>query len=148
MTGLTTAWQAALAAEQQAAFGYGLLGPQLPAAEQGLARTCGGAHEVVRDTTASAIAGAGEQPVPPAADYPDLYPVASAGSARLLALHLEDSCARAWRYLYLQAASSRSHRSATLRETSQRNLTASAVRGAQWRRLITPQHPSTPFPGL
>ena len=142
MSALADAWQAALAAEQQAVFGYGLLGPRLASADQALARDCAAAHEARRDATSTALAAAGLTPAAPQADYPELYPVPDAGAARRLALRIEDDCASAWRYLYLEATAR-----PALRETAQANLTASAVRAVRWRRLITPQHPAPAFPG-
>ena len=78
MTALDDAWQAALAAEHQAAFGYALLGPRLSGDDRALAVACSDAHEALRDATAAAIAAAGLVPDPPQADYPALYPVAGA----------------------------------------------------------------------
>jgi hypothetical protein len=148
MTALEDAWQAALAAEDEAVFGYGLLGPQLSGADRDRAAADAGAHEALRDDTAAAIGAAGLTPVPPLADYPALYPVDDSAAALKLALRLEDGCAGAWRFLYLQAAGSTSARAGRLRGSAQAGLTASAVRGARWRAQVTPAHPSTPFPGL
>jgi hypothetical protein len=138
---LAAAWQAALAAEHQAVFGYGLLGPRLSGADQQLAVTCSDAHETLRDRTQEALARAGSTPVAPLADYPALYPVRDAAAARALAARLEDACAAAWRYLYLQAASTAGARGRQLRPLAQAALTASAVRAAQWRRA------TVAFPG-
>ena len=143
MSALVDAWQAALAAEQQAVFGYGLLGPRLAAADRALGAACAAAHAALREATAQGIAAAGNTPTAPEADYPALYPVVDAAAARRLALRLEDDCARAWRYLFGRAAAR-----PALRSPAQANLTASAVRGVQWRRLVTPEHPSIAFPGL
>lgn len=140
MSALTAAWQAALAAEQRAVFGYGTLGPRLAAPDEQQAVACSDAHEALRDATTQAIASAGLVPVPPSADYPDLYPTGAA-AARAQAVRLEDGCAAEWRFLYLQAASTTGRLATTLRRTAQQALTASAVRAAQWRG--TP----TPFPG-
>jgi hypothetical protein len=143
------AWQAALSAEQQAAFGYGLLGahlhgsPQLP-----LAVSCSDAHETLRDGTAQALAAAGVTPQPPAADYPELYPVTSPAQAAALALRLEQDCAEAWRYLYALAADDPSAQAHAMRASAQAALTASAVRAVRWRRIVTPAAPSVAFPGL
>jgi hypothetical protein len=142
-----SAWQSALAAEHQAVFGYSLLGPRLPAADQRLAVTFSNAHESLRDATAETLVAAGLTPVPPAADYPSLYPVGDTSVARALAIRLEDACAAAWRYLYLQAASSTGRRAHSARGAAQDALTASAVRSAQWAVIVTPQHPTVPFPG-
>jgi hypothetical protein len=144
---VTTAWQATLAAEQQAVFGYGLLGPQLRGAAQLLAVDCSDAHEALRDATEEALAAAGPAPVPPAADYPQLYPVPDAKAAGELAVRLEDDCAAAWRYLYARVASTASP-PAGLRASAQVALTASAVRAARWRYLADPARATTPFPGI
>jgi hypothetical protein len=147
VSALERAWQAALAAEHQAVFGYGLLGPRLAGTDLQRAVACSDAHEALRDATEAALAAAGLTPVPTRPDYPALYPVADAAAARRLAIRLEDDCAGAWRYLYLQAASRPGRRGRTLRGTAQDALTASAVRGAQWRAVATPARPTTPFPG-
>jgi Domain of unknown function (DUF4439) len=148
MSALTTAWQAALAAEHRAVFGYGLLGPKLRGAESALAVGCSNAHEQLRDRTAAAVSAAGLTPVTPRADYPDLYPVDDAADARALAVRIEDDCAAAWRFLYLRAASTHEDGAAELRVASQAALTASAVRASGWRRRIDPAHVTVAFPGI
>jgi hypothetical protein len=145
---LDDAWQAALSTEHQAVFGYSLLGPRLDAADRARAVSCSDAHEALRDSTQAALARAGRTPVAPQADYPGLYPVPSAASARRLAVRLEDECAAAWRFLYLRAASAPTARGRSLRTTAQDGLDASAVRAAQWRRLVDPTRPTVPFPGI
>jgi Domain of unknown function (DUF4439) len=144
VTALTDAWQAALAAEQQAAFGYALLGPRLPSSNQELARSCQAAHEAERDGTAGAIAATGIAPKAPAGDYPALYPAAN--KPRSLAARLEDDCAAAWRYLYANAANAKGQ--ATLRKQAQTALTASAVRATRWRMMANPAAAVQAFPGL
>lgn len=143
---VVAAWQAALAAEHQAVFGYGLLGPRLRGGAQRLAVACSDAHEALRDATEQALAAAGLAPVSPAADYPGLYPVPDASAAAGLAARLEDECAAAWRYLYAQTASTAAP-PAGLRATAQDALTASAIRAARWRHLLDPARATTPFPG-
>ena len=76
------AWQDALAAEQQAAWGYPLLGPHLPADRQDRARACQAVHEQVRNDTADAIAAAGATPRAPQGDYPALYGLRPARAGR------------------------------------------------------------------
>jgi hypothetical protein len=142
---LLDAWQGALAAEHQAAFGYGLLGARLHGNSRlSLAVACSNAHEALREQTEQAIAAAGLAPVPPAADYAGLYPVLSPAQAAALAVRLEQDCAWAWRYLYAEVAAVPADAAvpAGLRAAAQAALTASAVRAVQWRG--TPQ----PFPGL
>ena len=143
MTEVVDAWQAALGAEQQAAFGYAVLGPNLPHKRQSLARSCQAAHEKLRDATADAIAATGVSAQAPAGDYPALYPAARHPVA--LAAKLEDECAAAWRFLYAQVATAGA--AASLRAQAQAGLTASAVRAARWRMLIDPVHAARPFPG-
>jgi hypothetical protein len=144
---LTEAWQRALAAEQEAVFGYGVLGPHLAKGDLPLAYECVSAHEDLRDATVIALTAARQTPVSPQADYPSLYPVTDPASARRLAVRLEDDCATAWRYLYLQAASARTSSAAALRRSAQGGLTASAVRAVRWRGRVNPAQASTPFPG-
>jgi uncharacterized protein DUF4439 len=144
VTALTDAWQAALGAEQQAAFGYSVLGPRLAPGDQELARATQTAHEDVRDRTAEAIAATGVTPQAPLGDYPALYPLAA--KPRSLAAHLEDGCAAAWRYLYAVAAAQGS--AVAVRTQAQAALTASAVRATRWRMLTNPASAVRAFPGL
>ena len=145
MTDLDAAWQAALAAEHEAVFGYGLLGPRLTGPDRSFAASCANAHVQLRNATSAALVSAGLTPVAPLADYPALYPVPNAGAARRLAVRLEERSAAAWRYLYAQAAFA----GATARiAQAQAALTASAVRATQWRVLINPADATRPFPGI
>jgi hypothetical protein len=148
VTALDAAWQDALAAEHQAVFGYALLGPHLAKADEQLAVRCSDGHETRRDAVAAGITRAGLRPVAPQADYPALYPVADGAAARALAIRLEDDCAVAWRYLYLQAASTTQPQAKALRAPAQEALTASAVRATRWRALRNPAKATTPFPGI
>jgi hypothetical protein len=135
------AWQGALAAEQQAAFGYALLGPHLPGDRQDLARSCQALHEQLRDNTADAIAAAGATPQAPQGDYPSLY-----GLPPLqLAAQLEDDCAAGWRFYY--AALAQSAGTTAPRSVAQRALTGSAVRATRWRVIAGRGHAVVPFPG-
>jgi hypothetical protein len=146
MSAVEDAWQAALAAEHQAAFGYPLLGPQLPDDQQDLARTCQAAHEALRDTTAARIAAAGLTPVAPLGDYAGLYPVNGASAARALAVRLETACAAAWRFLYATAAAQVPPSDA--RAPAQQALTASAVRATRWRLAAGTSPATVAFPGI
>ncbi len=139
---MLAAWQDALAAEQQAAWGYPLLGPHLPADRQDRARACQAVHEQVRNDTADAIAAAGATPRAPQGDYPALYGLAPLA----LAVRLEDDCAAAWRYLYAALAAAPGDNAAQ-RATAQRRLTDSAVRAARWQLLAGTPHPVVAFPG-
>jgi hypothetical protein len=138
---IVAAWQGALAAEQQAAFGYALLGPHLGADRRNLARSCQAIHEQLRDDTADAIAAVGVYPGAPQGDYPQLYGVASL----ILAAQLEDDCAAAWRFFYAALAAGAPN--PRLRADAQRGLTASAVRATRWRMLGHASRPVVAFPG-
>lgn len=149
MITLADAWQRALGAEQQAAFGYTLAGPHLDTdVGSQLARTCQRAHEALRDKAAAAIVAAGGAPTPPAADYPSLYPVLGARSAQRLAIRLERDAAAAWRYLYAIAAETTGTRPAVARTSAQGALTASAVRATRWRLRLNPAAATVAFPGI
>lgn len=147
-TDLPSAWQGALAAEEEAVFGYGLLGARLAGPNRNLALEYQTAHGELRDTTRAALAAAGLVPVPPAADYPALYPVSTPSTARALAVRLEERCAGAWRFLYLAAASDGTAAGRRLRAPAQQALIDSAVRATRWRSVVQPQHATVPFPGL
>jgi hypothetical protein len=148
-SGLAGAWQRALDAERQAAFGYALAGPQLgPDTGSRLAGTCQSAHEALCDAAAAAITAAGGAPDPPPADYPSLYPVRTARSARQLAIRLENDAASAWRYLYAVAAGTTGAQAAAARPAAQAALTASALRATRWRLLVTPGAATVAFPGI
>lgn len=142
----TEAWQAALAAEHEAIFGYELLGPKLTPDQRSLARAAQQAHVDLRNTTSAALSQAGQTPVPPLPDYPALYPVARAGAAIALAIRLESEAATAWRYWYAQLAAQNG--SPTLRAQAQAALSASAVRATQWRVVAGARTPTVPFPGI
>jgi hypothetical protein len=144
MSAVVDAWQAALAAEHAAVAGYDVAGPHLDDADAATARTYQQAHRGVRDVTSAALAVARHTPVPARPDYPLPFAVTNAATARRLALDLESACAAAWRYLIAVAGPS----DTGPRTDAQTNLTASAVRALQWRRLVDPAKPTVPFPGI
>jgi hypothetical protein len=142
-----SAWQAALAAEHAAIFGYGALGPRLEPTDVALARADEAAHRLLRDVTASALVAAGAEPVASLGNYPLPFAIDSTLAARRLALRLEMACASAWRYL-LAAAAIESGSLPTVRVAAQSALTASAVRAVSWRAVIDPSAPTEAFPGI
>lgn len=144
MTALVDAWQAALAAEQRAAFGYTVLGPRLPAGRQHLARVCQSEHEGTRNAVTEALTAQGDTPQAPAGDYPDLYPLAQ--HPQKLAASLEDDCAAAWRYLFLVASDIAA--TGALRREAQSQLTACAIRAVRWREPLGPKLAVQAFPGM
>jgi len=151
MTALTDAWQAALAAQQQAVFGYGVLGPHLAGADKPRALAAQMSHEATRDSISDAMARSGITPGKAPADYPSLYPVNDSAAALKLAARLEDDCATAWRVLYATAATDSSHSTADAlarRREAQAGLSAAAVAAARWRKIDKVVPASRAFPGL
>lgn len=132
-----TALQAALAAEQAACYGYGVVGSRLAAsgAGAGTADADWVAHQLARDQLSALITGAGADPVPAPVAYQLPVRVQTPAQARSLAVTLEGSVAQA--YLGLVAVPDRS-----LRALGARQLTAAALRTATW------QHATEAFPGM
>ena len=131
------ALQAALAAEQAACYGYGVVGALLNASAtpgQGVEADWV-AHQVARDNLTALITAAGATPVPAAVAYQLPIQVHTAAQARSLAVILEDDVAQA--YMSLVGLSDMS-----LRALGTRELTAAALRAARWRRS------TEAFPGL
>ncbi len=129
------AMQAALAAEQAASYGYGVLGAHLSGASQQAASTDWVAHEVAADQLETLLRAAGAQPHPAAVGYQLPFAVQSAAQATALAVLLEDRVAQA--YLAMVALSD-----TTLREFGGRQVRAAALRAAAWRGT------TVAFPGL
>jgi hypothetical protein len=130
------ALQAALAAEQAACYGYGVIGAYLPGSTQSArARTDWNAHQVARDNLTATITAAGATPVPAAVAYQLPIPVHSAAQARALAVILEDRVAQA--YIGLVGVTD-----LTLRALGAGQLRAAALRAASW------GQPTVAFPGL
>lgn len=158
---LSSAWQAALAAELQAVFGYGIVQAHL-APDEGetsspqfdLAVHSASAHSELSESMSANMVAMGVTPIGPQADYPALYPVTSAKQAQALAARLEDDCCSSWRALYAACAPTNASNTATpsvpagLRTSAQQALTASAVRATRWRRQLKQAPLTTPFPGL
>jgi hypothetical protein len=97
-TSLVPALQTALAGEQAAVYGYGVVGGQLAANSAGPAahaQALAGqsAHATRRDALVGLIADAGGAANPAAAGYDLPFPVTTAKAARRLATTIEDSCA-------------------------------------------------------
>jgi hypothetical protein len=129
--------QAALAAEQAACYGYGVVGAHLNASHP-QAKSADAdwvAHQLARDSLAALITAAGAQPAPAPVAYQLPVHVQTPAQARSLAVILEDNVAEA--YLRLVALPERS-----LRALGARELTAAALRAAAWRQA------TVAFPGL
>ncbi len=132
-----TALQAALAAEQAACYGYGVVGARLTASGSAAAAADADwvAHQLARDQLSALITAAGADPAAAPVAYQLPVQVRTPAQARSLAVTLEDNLTQA--YLGLVALPDRS-----LRALGSRELTASALRAATWRRT------TIAFPGL
>lgn len=155
MSSVAQAWQAALAAEYAAAFGYGVAGPWLHGDSRMLAHANQQAHRDLGEHTAAELTAAGLAPEPPAADYPLPFPIADERSAHRYATDLETTAATAWRYLIAVAADPHADRGSltatrltAIRASAQAALTASALRAMRWRRMSAPTKATVPFPGI
>lgn len=118
----------ALAAEQAATYGYGVVGARLPqgSAQQAAAGTDWLTHMRARDQLIAMIRARGGQPAPPAVAYQLPGPVNSVRQAKGLAAKLEDGVAQA--YMGLVAL-----HDATLREYGAGQVRAAAMRAEAWR---------------
>jgi len=131
------ALQHALAAEQAASYGYGVVGAHLPqgSALQATAATDWITHMRLRDRLSALISARGTQPVPAAVAYQLPAPVQSSGEAQTLAALLEDGVAQA--YLGLVALPEKG-----LRSFGAQQVRAAALRAEAWRGS------TQAFPGL
>ena len=129
------ALQAALAAEQAASYGYGVIGSHLAGRQFAAAAADCVAHERARDSLTAMLTARGAQPRPAAAAYQLPTPVHTQVAALSLAVVLERKVAAA--YLALVAVPD-----AALRTFAAHNMRDSAVRAARW------SGEAETFPGL
>jgi hypothetical protein len=129
------ALQAALAAEQAACYGYGVVGAYLSGADFVAADTDWVAHQVARDKLTAILSAAGADPVPAAVAYQLPVPVRSAAQARALAAILENDVAQAYIALVGMGGTA-------LRALGATQLRAAALRAAGW------SQQTVAFPGL
>lgn len=131
------ALQDALAAEQAASYGYGVVGARLPqgSAHQARAGTDWVAHMQGRDKLTAMISARGGKPAPAAVAYQLPEPVKTAAEATALAALLEDRVAQA--YLGVVALPQ-----SGLRSFGAQQVRAAALRAAAWRGS------TQAFPGL
>lgn len=133
--GSVAALQAALAAEQAASYGYGIVGAHLTGAPFRVASADCVVHERARDVLTRLITSRGATPQPAAVAYQLPTGVASAADAAKLAVDLELEVVAS----YVDLAGVPDPRLRTLAATSMQSAWARAARwGAK----------SRPFPGL
>jgi hypothetical protein len=135
--GTVAALQAALAAEQAASYGYGIVGAHLTRSPKqfGAAAADVVAHERARDSLAAMITALGATPMPAAVAYRLPIKVGTPAEAVSLAILLERQAGAA--YLGLVAVAE-----PNLRSFGAREMSAAAVRSARW------SGRSQAFPGL
>lgn len=119
------ALQAALAAEQAAVYGYGVVGAHLTGTKYAAAAADCVAHQRARDSLAAMIAQRRARPRPAAAAYRLPVKVTGAAAARTLAITLERQVTAA--YLGLVAVPDQA-----LRQFAARSMRDAAVRCARW----------------
>jgi Domain of unknown function (DUF4439) len=129
------ALQAALAAENAAIFGYGVVGAYLTGRSQAAAGQDWTGHNQARDTLTAMISGLGAVPVAAQASYRLPFRVHDAASAMALTAYLEDGVTQA--YLGLVAVSD-----PRLRQFGAMAVQDAAQRAAFWRGS------TQAFPGL
>jgi len=129
------ALQRALAAEQAAVYGYGVIGAHLTGAQLRSATDDWIAHQVARDQLEALLRARGAQPAAAAVGYRLPAPVRGPAEARSLAALLEDRVTAA--YLGLVALRERG-----LRELGAQRVRQSALRATAWRGT------TIAFPGL
>ena len=133
--GMVPALQAALAAEDAAVFGYGVVGAHLTGSRLAAARQDWTGHQEARDTLALMIARMGATPAAAQAFYQLPFRVHDAATATALAVYLEDGVTGA--HLGLVA----------VRDTGLRRFAAMAMQGAA-RRAAYWRGSTQAFPGL
>jgi hypothetical protein len=129
------ALQAALAAEQAASYGYGVVGSHLAGAPLAAATADWTAHQVAADKLAALLRSRGATPAPAAVAYKLPHEVSRAAQAVALAVSLEDQVTSA--YLGLAAVGEES-----LRMLGAREARAAALRATAW------SGSTVAFPGL
>ncbi|HSR84595.1 MAG TPA: ferritin-like domain-containing protein [Streptosporangiaceae bacterium] len=131
------ALQDALAAEQAASYGYGVVGARLPqgSAVQAAAGSDWVAHLRAQDRLTELINARGATPAPAAVAYHLPFPVDSPAAARTLAATLEDRVAAAYLGLVAQPEPE-------LRRLGAEQVRAAALRAEGWRGS------TQAFPGL
>jgi hypothetical protein len=131
-----SALQAALAAEQAAVYGYGVVGAHLSGTARSQATAAYQAHRGRRDALAERVSAAGATPSPAAPGYQLPFAVTDASSATRLAAVLEERLADVYANA-IQASPAGADR-----EQAATALRDAAVRAVRWRGT------SVPFPGL
>lgn len=126
-------------AEHAAVYGYGVLGARLDDVTRRAAVLAYDGHRARRDTVVSALAARGLVAPAPLPAYDVI--VAARPDALALAVRLEEGLGQRWRDLVGGTDA------LPLRRLGLAGLTETAVRAAQWRRLLGVVPPTVALPG-
>jgi hypothetical protein len=125
---------AAVRAEHEVIYGYGVAGAHLTGPDRRRAERALTAHQLRRDQLVGLLAQAGVSAPVASPAYALPFAVTTPSSARQLCARLEDGCAgAAWDLTAATAASS------AARTLGVRWLTEAALAAAAWRGLVAPQ---------
>ena len=138
----TAALRAALAAEDTAIWGYGVVGAALGPDRRAPAAAAEAAHRDVRDRVSALLAARSAEPVKEQAAYALPFPVLSAVDAAALGVVLEDGVAAAWVRVLGEAAQR------ATRELAVGLLSAAEVRAVAWRTAAGKKPVTSALPGL
>jgi hypothetical protein len=140
------ALQTTLAAQHAAVYAYSVIGVHLTSNSQvGTARARQGAHRQARDVLADRIVALGAEPVVAAPLYQPAEPLTDDVAAQRWAVGIESACAAGYRY---QLSASGSAQAGSVRASALAGLADVAAAAAYWRGLVTPNSPTTAFPGV
>jgi hypothetical protein len=137
-----TPFEAALAAEHAAIFGYGALGAHLDPSGSATtqARSAEAVHRQRRDALVARLATGGATPAPAEAVYALPFPVTDQASGLRLAVRLEEGTGAIWRAVLPQTTGDD-------RKQALDALVDTAVRATGWRRVAGISPATVPFPG-
>jgi hypothetical protein len=141
MSAADDALNRALAAEDAAVFGYGVLGPHLNRTDVDAARSAEDAHRDLRDSLLIKLSGANASPVAADPAYALPFPVTDRTSALKLAAELEDGAAQAWHGALGPTIGAD-------RSMAAQALIDCAVRATRWRVIAGVKPATQSFPGV
>jgi len=138
--------QQVLAAHQLAVYAYPVIGVRAGGDAADRARAAEAAHRLTRDAVADQLTALGAVPQPAEPEYRPAVPVDSAAGAAAWAVAVEEQSAAAYRFL-VECAVRAGGAQRQLRQQALSGLTGAALAALPWRAMITPDRPSTAFPG-
>jgi len=138
--------QQVLAAQHLAVYAYPVIGVQVGGDAAGRARTAEAAHRLTRDAVSDQLTALGAVPQAAEPEYRPELPADSAAGAAAWAVAVEEQSSATYRFL-LECAVRAGGAQRQLRQQALAGLTGAALAALPWRAMITPDRPSTAFPG-